>query len=126
MGEPIAFLALRRKCDQIFRTIAHYERLLRVAEHDLAHVNAALRLLRRRAKPPAFRYIDLNRVLRRGKTTKICIDALAIEGRWIAVSLPRAGKGLLRNCCQNSTGERRSAAGKTWRHSSRLHGSCGL
>jgi hypothetical protein len=44
MGEPIAVLALRRKRDQISGTIAHYERLLREAQHDLAHINASLRL----------------------------------------------------------------------------------
>ena len=44
MGEPIAVLALRRKRDQISGTIAHYERLLRETQHDLAHTNASLRL----------------------------------------------------------------------------------
>jgi hypothetical protein len=44
MGEPIAVLALRRKRDQISGTIAHYERLLREAQHDLLHVNASLGL----------------------------------------------------------------------------------
>jgi hypothetical protein len=44
MAEPIAVLVLCRKRDQISGTIAHYERFLREAEHDLAHVNAALHL----------------------------------------------------------------------------------
>ena len=81
MGEPIAVLALRRKRDQISGTIAHYERLLREAQNDLAHVNASLRLFEATGEagdlPP---YVDLNRVLRRGETTKICMDALAHEG----------------------------------------------
>lgn len=74
-------VALRRKRDQISGTITHYERLLREAEHDLAHVNAALRLFETTGEaadlPP---YIDLNRILRRGETTKICMDALLAEG----------------------------------------------
>ena len=81
MAEPIAVLALRRKRDQISGTIAHYERLLREAEHDLAHVNAALRLFEATGEagdlPP---YMDLNRVLRRGETTKIYMEALGKEG----------------------------------------------
>jgi hypothetical protein len=98
MAEPIAVLALRRKRDQISGTIAHYERLMREAEHDLVHVNAALRLFEATGEaadlPP---YVDLNRVLRRGETTKICMDALANEGpldtRQLALRVIRA-KGL--------------------------------
>jgi hypothetical protein len=98
MGEPIAVLALRRKRDQISGTIAHYERLMRDAEHDLAHVNAALRLFEATGEaadlPP---YVDLNRVLRRGEMTKICMDAIATEGpldtRQLALRVIRA-KGL--------------------------------
>ena len=98
MSEPIAVLALRRKRDQISGTIAHYERLLREAQHDLAHVNASLRLFEATGEaqdlPP---YVDLNRVLRRGETTKICMDALAAEGpldtRQLALRVMRA-KGL--------------------------------
>ncbi len=44
MSEPIAVLALRRKRDLISGTIAKYEKLLLDAQHDLAHVNSALRL----------------------------------------------------------------------------------
>jgi len=98
MAEPIAVLALRRKRDQISGTIAHYERLLREAAHDLAHINASLRLFEATGEaadlPP---YVDLNRVLRRGETTKICMDALAKEGaldtRQLALRVIRA-KGL--------------------------------
>jgi len=98
MAEPIAVLALRRKRNQISGTIAHYERLLQEAEHDLAHINASLRLFEATGEaadlPP---YVDLNRVLRRGETTKICMDALAKEGpldtRQLALRVIRA-KGL--------------------------------
>lgn len=44
MSEPIAVLALRRKRDLISGTIAKYEKLLLAAQHDLPHVNSALRL----------------------------------------------------------------------------------
>jgi hypothetical protein len=98
MSEPIAVLALRRKRDKISGVIAHYERLIREAQHDLAHVTAALRLFEVTGEacdlPP---YVDLNRVLRRGETTRICMDAIAAEGpldtRQLALRVIRA-KGL--------------------------------
>ena len=98
MADPIAVLALRRKRDQISGTIAHYERLIREAQADLAHVNASLRLFEATGEagdlPP---YVDLNRVRRRGETTKICMDALAKDGpldtRQLAMQVIRA-KGL--------------------------------
>ena len=82
MGRSIAVLALRRNvATQISGTIAHYERLLREAKHYLARINASPRLFEATGGaadlPP---YVDLNRVLRRGETTKICMDALAKEG----------------------------------------------
>jgi hypothetical protein len=98
MGEPIAVLALRRKRDQISGTIAHYEWLMREAEHDLAHINASLRQFEATGEagdlPP---YVDLNRVLRLDETTKICVDVLTKEGpldtRQLALRVIRA-KGL--------------------------------
>jgi len=97
MGD-LAIFALRQKRDKIASIIAHYERLIREAEHDLAHINAALRLFEVTGEasdlPP---YVDLNRLLKRGETTKICMDALAAEGpldtRQLAMRVIRA-KGL--------------------------------
>ena len=71
---------------------------MREAEHDLAHVNAALRLFEVTGEaqdlPP---YVDLNRLLKRGETTKICMDAPTSEGpldtRQLALRIIRA-KGL--------------------------------
>ena len=95
MGEPIAVLAIRRKRDQISGTIAHSERLSRESGHDLAHINAGLRLFDATGEaadvPP---YMDLKCVLRRGKTTRICMEALAREGpldtRQLALRVIRA------------------------------------
>ena len=81
MGEPIAVLALRRKRDQISGIIAEYERKISAAQHDLAHVVASLRLFELTGDPSDFpAYIDLNRLLRRGETSRLCIAALAAEG----------------------------------------------
>lgn len=96
--EKLIPLGLQRKRDEICGVIAPYERLIREAQQDLAHVNAALRLFEATGEaadlPP---YVDLNRVLKRGETTKICMDALAAEGpldtRQLALRVIRA-KGL--------------------------------
>src|SRR5258706_13095596 len=74
MGEPIAVLALRRKRDQISGVIAEYEKKIREAQQDLAHVNASLRLFELSGDPREFpAYIDLNRILRRGENPPMCI-----------------------------------------------------
>ena len=56
-------------------------KLILAAQHDLAHVNSALRLFEVAGEaadlPP---YVDLNRVLRRGETTAICTAAFEKEG----------------------------------------------
>lgn len=81
MSDPIAVLALRRKRDEISGVIAEYENKIRAAQHDLAHVVASLRLFELTGDPSDFPpYIDLNRLLRRGETTRICMTALAKEG----------------------------------------------
>ena len=98
MGEPIAVLALRRRRDQISGVIAECERKIKEAQHDLVHVVASLRLFELTGDPRDFPlYIDLNRLLRRGETTRICLAALAAEGpldtRELAQRVMRA-KGL--------------------------------
>ena len=98
MPDPIAVLALRRRRDHISGVIAQYERKIKEAQHDLAHVVASLRLFELTGDPSEFPpYIDLNRLLRRGETTKICLAALSEEGpldtRELAQRVMRA-KGL--------------------------------
>lgn len=81
MGEPITILALRRKRDQISGLIADYEQKIRDAQADLGHVVASLRLFELTGDPSEFpAYIDLNRLLRRGETTRLCLEALEQEG----------------------------------------------
>jgi hypothetical protein len=76
MSDHIAVLALRRKCDQISSIIAKYERKIKEARADLAHVTAALRLFEVTSNaqelPPN---IDLDRLFKRGETTAICMKA---------------------------------------------------
>ena len=81
MGEPIVILALRKKRDRIESAIAGYERKIKEAQADLAHVTASLRLFELSGDPAEFpAYIDLNRILRRGEITALCMAALKAEG----------------------------------------------
>ena len=80
MGELIGILALRRKRDRIEASIAAYERKIKEAHADLAHVTASLPLFELSGEPSEFpAYIDLNRVLRRSETTK---PSLTPEKNW--------------------------------------------
>lgn len=81
MAIPLSVHMLRRKRNEIRDTIAAYEGKLREARADLAHVLATLRLFEATGEPADFpAYIDLNRVLARGETTKLCLEALKAEG----------------------------------------------
>jgi hypothetical protein len=81
MVDPLSVQALRKKRDRIRDTIATYEMRLREAQADLAHVIAALRLFEIDGDPTDFpAYVDLNRVFRRGETTKFCMAALRTDG----------------------------------------------
>jgi hypothetical protein len=81
MGEPLVIFALRKKRDRIEGAIASYERKIKEAQADLSHVVASLRLFELSGDPSEFpAYIDLNRILRRGETTRLCMAALASEG----------------------------------------------
>lgn len=81
MAEPHSISILRRKAEEIREVILAYEKRLLDAQHDLAHVNAALRLFEASGKPEDYpAYVDLNRVFRRGEITAICKAAIAAEG----------------------------------------------
>jgi hypothetical protein len=81
MALPLSVSLLRKKRDEIRDSIAAYEAQLRQAQVDLAHVQAALRLFEASGSPHDMPpYVDLNRILRRGETTALCLAALAAEG----------------------------------------------
>jgi len=93
MGEPHAAFALKRKRDEICRVIAHYERLLREAQHDLAHVNAALRLFEATGEaadlPP---YVDFTERPRTGRKNLTNIVEIS-SPEWRAWSSNSAAMG---------------------------------
>lgn len=97
MAESHSVHALHKKQDQIRAAICKYEALLRRAQQDLAHINAALYLFEAAGQPQDFpAYVDLSRVYRRGETTRLCLEALKtgpLDTRELGLHVMRA-KGL--------------------------------
>jgi hypothetical protein len=98
MAETHCVHALYKKRDRIEAAIRKYEAMLQRAQHDLAHVNAAIYLFTAAGQPRDYpSYVDLSRVYRRGETTRLCLEALRAEGsldtREITLRVMRA-KGL--------------------------------
>jgi hypothetical protein len=81
MADPHSISILRTKRNKIMDTIAMYEAKLLSAQHDLAHVNAAMRLFLMNGEYGEITpYVDMKRVFKRGETTAFCFDALRKEG----------------------------------------------
>jgi len=81
MSEPIVNLPLRPKRGRIESAIAPYDRKIKETQADPAHVTAWLRLFELSGDTAEFpAYIDLNRILRRGEVTNLCMAALKAEG----------------------------------------------
>lgn len=77
MAEPNSILMLRRKAEEIKSTIALYEKRLKEARKDLAHVNTTLHIFQAYGEPEDLpRYANLNMVFKRGETTALCMEAL--------------------------------------------------
>jgi hypothetical protein len=98
MAEPHILSTLRGKRDDIQAAIDSYEAKIEAAKHDLAAVNATLRLFELNGETLQFpAYVDLGRLWKRGEIVAVCREALAAEGpldtRELAVRVLRA-KGL--------------------------------
>jgi len=97
MAETHCIHALHVRRDKIVSAILKYEAQLLRAQHDLAHVNAALYLFTAAGEPRDYpSYVDLRRVYRRGETTRICLEALKegqLDTRELTLRVLRA-KGL--------------------------------
>jgi hypothetical protein len=81
MAETHCVHALYVRRDKIVAAILKYEAQLLRAQHDLAHVNAALHLFTAEGEPQDYpSYVDLRRIYRRGETTRYCLEALRADG----------------------------------------------
>ncbi|HTV38124.1 MAG TPA: hypothetical protein VMF12_16970 [Xanthobacteraceae bacterium] len=69
---------LKRKRDDIARSIAAYEKKLNQAKADLAHINAAIRIFELGDAEGKFSapYVDIYRMFKRGEMAAICREAL--------------------------------------------------
>jgi hypothetical protein len=78
MAEIRTVTTLRRKRDEIARSIVEYEKRLAQARADLAHVNATLTIFEGGGEPGSHRvYVDLLRVFRYGEIAALCVKELA-------------------------------------------------
>jgi hypothetical protein len=78
MAEIRTVTTLRRKRDEISRSIRLYEKQLAQAHSDLAHVTAAIRIFEVSSKPADMaRYVDTYRLFKRGEPLANCAAALA-------------------------------------------------
>lgn len=88
---------LRRKREEIEKTILLYEGRLTEARLDLSHLNATIAVFEASGPPEEIQPYELHRVFKRGEITRICKAALAAEGpldtRELALRVIRA-KGM--------------------------------
>lgn len=78
MGEIRTVTTLRRKRDQIRRTIRDYERSLDQARADLAHIAAAIAIFEGKNSGTVLpAYTDMQRVFRRAECIQLYHEALA-------------------------------------------------
>jgi hypothetical protein len=95
MTESRTAETLRRKRDEITRTIAEYEKRLNQARADLAHINAAVRIFAHGDAEGKFAapYVDIYRMFKRGEMASICREALKAgpqNTRELAVAVMKA------------------------------------
>lgn len=82
MAESTTIATLKRKRDEIARSILAYEKRLDRARADLAHINAAITIFaasgERQVLPP---YVDTHRLFARGEAMTLCKAAPAGRNR---------------------------------------------
>lgn len=77
MAESRTAETLKRKRDEITRSIAEYEKRLNQAKADLAHINAAIRIFAQNGEGAFVApYVDIYRMFKRGEMAAICREAL--------------------------------------------------
>ena len=81
MPEIRTVTTLRRKAEEIRKTIIGYEQRLTQPRVDLSHVTAAIAILEASDDPEGMAaYVDLHRTWPRGELLRLCRGFLEIEG----------------------------------------------
>jgi hypothetical protein len=79
MADPLVVQSLREMRAEILGRIAAYEAQIAQAKHDLAHVNATLRLFTEPEEQRA-RYLVSHGFSRKGEIAELCVGQLEIDG----------------------------------------------
>ena len=79
MAEPLVIHTLEEKRAEILGRISAYEAQIAAAKHDLAHVNATIRLSTEPEKQRA-RYMVSHGFFRKGEIADICARHLEVDG----------------------------------------------
>lgn len=79
MGEPLVIQTLKDKRAEILGRISAYEAQIAQARHDLAHVNATIRLFTEPEKQRA-RYMVSHGFFKKGEIADICARHLGADG----------------------------------------------
>ena len=79
MAEPLVIQTLKEKRAEILGRVAAYEAQIASAKHDLAHVNATIRLFTEPEKQRA-RYMVSHGFFRKGEIADICVRHLEVDG----------------------------------------------
>ena len=87
MADPLVVQSLREMRAEILGRIAAYEAQIAQAKHDLAHINATLRLFTEPEKQRA-RYLVSHGFFRKGEIADFCVRQLAMDGEMTGRSLP--------------------------------------
>ena len=79
MGEALVIQSLKHKRAEIHGRIVAYEAQIAQARHDLAHVNATIRLFTEPAHQRA-RYMVSHGFFKKGEIADICVRHLGVDG----------------------------------------------
>ena len=79
MADPLVVQSLKEMRAEILGRIAAYEAQIAQAKHDLAHLNATLRLFTEPEKQRA-RYLVSHGFFKKGEIVDICVRHLEIDG----------------------------------------------
>ena len=79
MGEALVIQSLKNKRAEIHGRITAYEARIAQARHDLAHVNATIRLFTEPEHPRA-RYMVSHGFFKKGEIADICVRHLGVDG----------------------------------------------
>jgi len=79
MAEPLVIQTLKDKRAEILGRIQAYEAQIAAAKHDLAHVNATIRLFTEPEKQRA-RYMVSHGFFKKGEIADLCAQHLATDG----------------------------------------------